>query len=60
MTSYDNTAQMLRLIPPTAENAFGIDYEMKATFVSHETDKYRNVIKVSHHFFQSTLFSLKR
>ena len=44
---YNKIAEMLRLIPITAENAFGIDYELRTTLSGLENDKVAANIKVS-------------
>ncbi|KAI0228966.1 Kinetochore protein NDC80-like [Lamellibrachia satsuma] len=44
-SEYHKKAQMLQLIPVTAENACGIDYELKATTNKIESDKFVNTIR---------------
>lgn len=44
-SEYHKMAQMLQLIPVTAENACGIDYELKATTNKVESDKFVNTIR---------------
>ena len=44
--NFVNIAHLLHLIPCTAENAFGIDYELRPTTSASENHKFVTVIKV--------------
>ena len=44
---YNKVAESLQLIPLTAENAFGIDYELRPMLSAVESDKFAANIKVS-------------
>ena len=46
--SFNNIAHLLHLIPSTAENAFGLDYELRATTSQAENHKFVTSIKVTH------------
>ena len=43
---YNRLAQQLQLIPCSAENAHGIDYEIKPNVSGTKNDMYTSVIKV--------------
>ena len=45
-TSFNSLASLLQLIPCTAENAFGIDYELHAAPSAAENHKFDSIIKV--------------
>ena len=44
---FNNKARRLRLIPPSAEFAEGVDMEMNASLSAEESNRYEIIIRVS-------------
>ena len=47
-SGYNKRARNLRLIPNTAENAFGVDYELSSSSANYESSNFQNILKVMH------------
>ena len=45
--AYNKLAQSLKLIPLSAENSSGFDYEMKTSFGGYMSSEFSSTIKVS-------------